>query len=77
MNYYVYIMSNINHCVLYIGVTNDLPKRVFEHKHHSDKGSFTDQYNVDQLVYYEATPDVRATIAREKQLDSEKEGMVD
>ncbi len=68
MNYYVYIMTNVNHRVLYIGVTSDLPKRVYEHRHHLDKHSFTDQYNVEKLVYYESTPDIRAAIAREKQL---------
>ncbi len=68
MNYYVYIMTNVNHRVLYIGVTSNLPKRVFEHKHHLDVHSFTDQYNVEKLVYYESTPDIREAIAREKQL---------
>ncbi len=68
MNYYVYIMANVNHRVLYIGVTNNLPKRVYEHRNHLDKHSFTNQYNVEKLVYYESTPDVNTAIAREKQL---------
>ncbi len=68
MDYCVYIMTNANHRVLYIGVTNNLPQRVFEHRNHLDKHSLTDQYNVEKLVYYESTPDVHAAIAREKQL---------
>ncbi len=68
MNYYVYIMVNTNNRVMYIGVTSDLPKRIYEHKHHLDKAGFTSQYNVEKLVYYEVTSDVEAAIAREKQL---------
>jgi putative endonuclease len=65
--YYVYIMSNLNNTVLYIGVTNDLARRVEEHKTH-DVAGFTDRYNVEKLVYYEVTDDVNSAIAREKQL---------
>ncbi len=68
MQYYVYIMANIHHTVLYTGVTNDLVRRVYEHKHHLDKGSFTAQYNVEKLVYFEVTSDVEAAITREKQI---------
>ncbi len=68
MNYYVYILSNSNKNVVYIGVTNDLVKRVYEHKNHLDKGSFTSKYNVDRLVYFECTNDVESAISREKQL---------
>ena len=68
MQYYVYILSNSNKNVLYTGVTNDLQRRVYEHKHHLDKGSFTARYNVENLVYYEATSDVEAAIEREKQI---------
>ena len=68
MNYYVYILSNAHKTVLYIGVTNNLAKRVYEHKAHLDKGSFTDQYNVEYLMYYEVTTNPEAAIAREKQL---------
>jgi putative endonuclease len=64
--YYVYILSSISG-VLYVGVTNDLARRVYEHKHKLIKG-FTSKYNVTRLVYFEHTPDVRAAIAREKQI---------
>ena len=70
MNYYVYIMTNTHKTVLYTGVTNDLIRRVYEHKHHFDKGSFTAQYNVEILVYYETTTNPEAAIAREKQIKS-------
>ena len=65
---YVYILTNAHRSVLYTGVTNDLAKRVFEHKHHLDKGSFTSQYNVEYLVYYEVTNNPTAAIEREKQI---------
>ena len=52
---------------LYTGVTNDLIRRVYEHKHHLVKG-FTDKYNITKLVYYEATNDVKSAIEREKQI---------
>ena len=68
MNYYVYILSNSHKTVLYIGVTNDLIRRVYEHKAHIDKSSFTAQYNVENLMYYEVTTNPEAAIAREKQL---------
>ena len=70
MNYYVYIMTNTHKTVLYTGVTNDLVRRVYEHKHHSDKKSFTAQYNVENIVYYETTSNPEADIAREKQIKS-------
>ena len=65
---YVYILTNAHKNVLYTGVTNDLVRRVYEHKHHLDKGSFTSQYNVEYLVYYEATNNPVAAIEREKQI---------
>ncbi len=68
MNYYVYILSNSQNNVIYVGVTNDLIRRMYEHKNHMDKGSFTARYNVDKLVYFESTSDVDAAIAREKQI---------
>ena len=68
MQYYVYILTNNNRNVLYTGITNDLRRRVYEHKHHLDKGSFTARYNIENLVYYEATSDVEAAIEREKQI---------
>jgi putative endonuclease len=52
---------------LYTGVTNNLKRRVYEHKHKLIEG-FTKKYNITRLVYYEATPDVRSAIAREKQI---------
>ena len=65
--YYVYILSNWSDNVLYIGVTNNLPRRLYEHKNHLVKG-FTQKYNVHKLVYFEHTGDVRAALEREKQL---------
>ena len=65
---YVYILTNATKSVLYTGVTNDLVKRVCEHKQHLDKGSFTAQYNVEYLVYFEATDNPIAAIEREKQI---------
>ena len=70
MNYYVYLLTNANKTVLYTGVTNDLVRRVYEHKNHLDKGSFTSQYNVENLVYYEVTTNIEAAIEREKQIKS-------
>ena len=68
MQYYVYILTNEKGNVLYTGITDDLIRRVYEHKNHLDKGSFTARYNVDKLVYYEVTSDVTAAIEREKQI---------
>ena len=70
MSFYVYILSNINNRVIYTGVTNNLVRRVYEHKQHLDKKSFTTQYNVDRLVYFEETSSSRAAIEREKQIKS-------
>ena len=70
MNYYVYILSNAHKNVIYTGVTNDLVRRVYEHRNHLDKCSFTSRYNVENLVYYEVTSNVEATIEREKQIKS-------
>ena len=70
MSFYVYILANINNRVIYTGVTNDLIRRVYEHKQHLDKGSFTAQYNVDRLVYFEETSSSRAAIEWEKQIKS-------
>ena len=68
MQYYVYILSNITGTTIYTGVTNDLVRRICEHKNHLDKGSFTDKYDVTKLVYYEIASDIRAAIEREKQI---------
>ena len=65
-HYYVYIMTN-HSGTLYTGVTNDLHRRVYEHKQELVPG-FTQKYKITQLVYYEETPDVKAAIAREKQI---------
>ncbi|MBR5022600.1 MAG: GIY-YIG nuclease family protein [Oscillospiraceae bacterium] len=70
MNYYVYILTNKHGTVLYTGVTKDLVRRVYEHKNHIDKDSFTAKYNVTKLVYFEQTSDVRSAIEREKQIKS-------
>ena len=70
MHYYVYILTNKYCTVLYTGVTRDLVRRVYEHKNHVDKDSFTAKYNVTRLVYFEETTDVNAAIAREKQIKS-------
>ena len=70
MKYYVYILTNKYCTVLYTGVTSNLVKRVYEHKNHLDKDSFTAKYNVTRLVYFEETTDVRAAIEREKQIKS-------
>jgi len=65
--YYVYIMTNRKNGVLYTGITNNLERRVYEHKYKIVQG-FTSKYNCTQLVYYDSTPDVRAAIAKEKQI---------
>lgn len=64
--YFIYILSSISG-VLYIGMTNDLRRRVNEHKQGRIEG-FTQKYHVKKLVYYEMTHDVRTAIEREKQL---------
>ena len=66
--YYVYIMTNKLNSVLYIGVTNDLTRRVYEHKSKVEPNSFTAKYNADKLVYFESTNSIESAIAREKQL---------
>jgi putative endonuclease len=65
--YYVYILTNIHHNVLYTGVTNDLERRCYEHKQKKIKG-FTQKYNVDKLIYFERFDSVDSAIAREKQI---------
>ncbi len=65
--YYIYILANKNNNVIYIGVTNDLVRRVHEHKKKLIEG-FTSKYNVDKLVYFEMFDFIDLAIAREKQL---------
>jgi Predicted endonuclease containing a URI domain len=65
--YYVYMLSNRWHNVLYIGVTNSLESRVWQHKTKAIPG-FTKKYNCDQLVYFELYERIEQAIAREKQL---------
>ena len=60
-------MTNAHHTVLYTGVTNDLKRRVFQHKN-GKGGVFTKKYNVDKLVYYEVGDDIHIAILREKQI---------
>lgn len=67
--YHVYIITNIANNVLYIGVTNDLQRRIYEHKNSLVEG-FSKKYKVNKLVYYETTNDIKSAIAREKQLKS-------
>ena len=65
--YFVYIMTNKYNTVLYTGVTNDLRRRVYQHKEKTIKG-FTQKYNTTKLVYYEAHRDIMNAIVREKQI---------
>jgi len=65
--YYVYIMTNKNNTVLYTGVTNDLKRRVYEHKSKFKPG-FTSKYNINKLVYYEVFEGSYSAISMEKQI---------
>lgn len=67
MNYFIYILASKKNGVLYIGVTNNLIKRIYEHKYEFTKG-FTSKYHVNKLVYFEMTSDVNSAIKREKQI---------
>ena len=77
MAYYVYMMTNQYRNVLYTGVTNDLARRVYEHRNHLIKDSFTARYHVTKLVYFEATEDVKSALEREKQIKSWKRARKD
>ena len=78
--YYVYMMSNASNTVLYTGITNDIGRRVMEHRTPDNK-SFTSKYNCHKLVYYEEFSSVAEAIAREKQIKSwnrrRKEALID
>ncbi len=65
---FVYIMTNKNKTTLYIGVTNDLCRRIYEHKNHLVKNAFTDKYNLEYCIYYEEYPYFDLAIKREKEL---------
>ncbi len=65
--FYVYILTNKLNTVLYVGVTNNLERRVYEHKNGVMQG-FTKKYNVNKLVYYECTTSAISAITREKQI---------
>ena len=68
--YYVFILANVTGTVVYTGVTNDVVRRVYEHKHNLDPNSFTAKYDVHKLVYFEETSSSYAAISREKQIKS-------
>jgi len=65
--YYVYILTNKFNRVLYTGITNDIYRRVYEHKNKLIKG-FSSKYNVTKLIYYEVFDNVESAIVREKQI---------
>ena len=65
--YYVYLLTNWNNKVIYVGVTNNIERRIYEHQNKLVKG-FTEKYNVNKLVYFEETEDVNSAITREKEI---------
>ena len=70
----VYIMTNKSKSTLYVGVTSDLKRRVYEHKNHLIKGSFSDKYNLEYLVYYEFFDNIEEAIKMEKKLKGGSRG---
>jgi len=70
MTYYVYILANATNVTIYTGITRDLVRRVYEHRHNMDPSGFTARYKVHKLVYFEQTTDVKAALEREKQIKS-------
>ena len=71
MNYFVYLMASAKNGTLYAGVTNDLVRRVYEHKNGLADG-FTSRYSVHQLVWFDSTPSIEAAIHKEKQIKNWK-----
>ncbi|HBR80314.1 MAG: Excinuclease ABC C subunit domain protein [Candidatus Uhrbacteria bacterium GW2011_GWE2_45_35] len=67
-NFYIYILTNPRHTVLYVGVINNLDRRIFEHKDKINKKSFTSKYNCSKLVYFENVEVVISAIEREKEI---------
>ena len=65
--YYVYLITNWNNQVMYIGVTNNLERRLYQHKNKLIKG-FSEKYNINKLVYFEQTNDIESAITREKEI---------
>ena len=65
MRYFVYVLTNAGHSILYVGVTSDLPRRLFEHKEGLFEG-FTKKYGLAKLIYAEAFDDINQAIHREK-----------
>ena len=65
--YYVYLLTNWNNKVIYVGVTNNLARRIYEHQNKKVKG-FTQKYNLNKLVYYEKTNDIMDALEREKEI---------
>jgi len=65
--YYVYFLTNWNHKVLYVGITNDLKRRIYEHQNSLVAG-FSNKYRVNKLVYYESCEAIEGAILREKQI---------
>lgn len=66
--YFTYMMTNKNKTVLYVGMTNNIARRVLEHKNHDNPKSFTARYNVDRLVWIDVFYSAGEAIAREKQI---------
>ena len=69
MMYWIYIMTNINNTVLYVGVTSNLDQRIRQHKA-KELGGFTARYNISKVIYVERYNDIRDAISREKQIKS-------
>ena len=68
MNMYVYILANTTNTVIYVGVTKDLVRRMYEHRHKLDPNSHSAKYDIHKLVYYECANEAYAAITREKQI---------